>query len=78
MADTRIVAVVCNNDKEVGTSYTVVLEQDGTLVKVPRWSYVYAIRGTRRLTEMFEQQLATTGVMSTDERQELFGNAEDY
>ena len=77
MTDTRIVAVVCNNDKDVGTSYTVVLEKDGTLVKVPRWSWVYAIGGTRRLADLFDAQLAENGAMSAGELQDMVDEAED-
>lgn len=77
MADTRIVAVVCNNDNDVGTSYKVVLERDGVLVKVPRWSWVYAIGGTRRLTDLFDAQLAENGAMSAGELQDMLDEAED-
>lgn len=77
MTDTRIVAVRCNNDAVAATSYTVVLERDGVLVKVPRWSYVYAIGGTRRLTAMFEAQLAEKGAMSAGELQDMLDEAED-
>ena len=77
MTDTRIVAVVCNNDKDVGTSYTVVLEREGTLVKVPRWSWVYAIGGTQRLADLFDAQLAEHGAMSAGELQDMVDEAED-
>ncbi len=77
MTDTRIVAVRCNNDEREMTSYTVVLERDGVLVKMPRWSCVYAIGGTRRLTAMFEAQLAEKGAMSAGELQDMLDEAED-
>jgi len=77
MNNTRIVAVVCNNDTATGTSYKVVLERDGVLVKVPRWSYVYAIGGTTRLAYLFDAQLAEHGAMSSDELQDMLDEAED-
>ena len=77
MNNTRIVAVVCNNDTATGTSYKVVLERDGVLVKVPRWSYVYAIGGTTRLADLFDAQLAEHGAMSSDELQDMLDEAED-
>lgn len=74
MTETRIAAVRCNNDD---TSYTVVLERDGVRVRMARWSYVYALTGTRRLTAMFEQQLASKGAMSDGEWQDMLDEAED-
>jgi hypothetical protein len=74
MADTRIVAVICNNND---TSYTVVLERDGVRVRMARWSYVHAVANTRSLTRLFEQQLAAAGAMSHDEWLNLYDAAED-
>ena len=77
MNNTRIVAVVCNNDTDTMTSYTVVLERNGVLVKVPRWSCVYAIVGTQRLEDLFDEQLEDYGAMSAGELQDMLQEAAD-